>query len=236
MIPFEDRFTLVGTTDVDFAGDARAPVASEAEIDYLCRAVARYLLRAPAASDVVWRYAGVRPLYDDGSQDPSAITRDYTLRVDDADGVAPVLSVFGGKITTFRKLAEHAMNELERAFPKARKSWTAVAPLPGGDIPNGNFESFAADLAHRHPWLPAPLARHYARLYGTRSQAMLGTARSLSDLGRHFGGLLYEREVQYLRDVEWASTAEDILERRTKHGLYLDAQGSTALEQWLRAA
>jgi D-erythritol 1-phosphate dehydrogenase len=234
--PYEDGLCLIGTTDVPYEGAAEDVAIDDGEVDYLIDCVNRYTKRTLTKSEVRHAFSGVRPLYDDQAENPSAVTRDYVFDTDGGDGRPLLLSVFGGKITTFRKLAEHAMNDLERAFPKARKSWTAAAPLPGGDIPNGNFESFATDLARRHPWLPAPLARHYARLYGTRSQALLGAARSLGDLGRHFGGLLYEREAQYLRDVEWASTAADILERRTKHGLYLDAQGSAALEQWLQAA
>jgi glycerol-3-phosphate dehydrogenase len=147
-----------------------------------------------------------------------------------------MLSVFGGKITTYRKLAEHAMAELAAVFPKMKTAWTARAPLPGGDFPDADFTAFLADWQRRHAWLPPDLARHYARLYGTRADEVIGNACSLSGLGRHFGGLLYEREARYLRDAEWAQTAEDILHRRTKHGLHLDRSVREAFENWLRAA
>ena len=213
MIPFEDRFTLVGTTDVDAAGDARAPEASEAEIDYLCRAVGRYLLRAPTASDVVWRYAGVRPLYDDGSQDPSAITRDYTLRVDDAAGAAPVLSVFGGKITTYRRLAEHAMDKLAGYFPGMKPAWTAHAQLPGSEF--ADREAAKRELLPRYPQVAPNVLQGVFRRHGTLAARVLGDGQ----LGEYYGAGLTERELAYLMEREWARSAEDVLWRRTKCGL-----------------
>jgi glycerol-3-phosphate dehydrogenase len=164
------------------------------------------------------------------------VTRDYVFDSDGGDGRAPMLSVFGGKITTYRKLAEHAMAELSAVFPKMKTAWTTRAPLPGGDFPDADFPAFLADWQQRHAWLPPDLANHYARLYGTRADQVIGSARSLADLGRHFGGLLYEQEARYLRDAEWAQTAEDILQRRTKHGLHLDRSVREAFENWLRAA
>jgi len=128
------------------------------------------------------------------------------------------------------------MEQLAVVFPKMKAAWTARAPLPGGDFPDADFDAFLADWQRRHDWVPAELARHYARLYGTQADRVIGSARSLSDLGRHFGGLLYEREARYLCEAEWAETAEDILQRRTKHGLHLDQRAREALEQWLRAA
>ena len=213
MIPFEDRYTLVGTTDVDFEGDARSPDASGAEIAYLCRAAGRYLARVPAASDIVWRYAGVRPLYDDGTQDPSAITRDYTLRVDDAEGAAPVLSVFGGKITTYRRLAESAVNRLERYFPAMKPAWTARAPLPGSDFTDRTAAK--RDLAQRFPQVPANVLQAVFRRHGTLAPQVLGDGR----LGEYYGAGLTERELAYLMEHEWARTSEDVLWRRTKCGL-----------------
>ena len=215
MIPFEERFTLVGTTDVPLEGDAAAPSASDAEVDYLCRAAGRYLARAPTPSEVVWRYAGVRPLYDDGSQDPSAVTRDYTLRLDDAQGTAPVLSVFGGKITTYRRLAEHAMDRLAPYFPDLKRGWTAQATLPGSD-----FASRAAarqDLFQRYRELPQPLLQGVFRRHGTLAAQVLGDGR----VGEHYGAGLTEREVGYFVEREWAQSADDVLWRRTKCGLHM---------------
>jgi glycerol-3-phosphate dehydrogenase len=213
MIPFEDRFTLVGTTDIDYDGDPAAPAASEAEVDYLCRAAGRYLARMPAPKDVLWRYAGVRPLYDDGSQDPSAITRDYTLRVDDAQGAAPVLSVFGGKITTYRCLAESAMDKLAPYFPGMKPAWTARARLPGSDF--ADREVAKRELLQRYPQLPPNVLQGVFRRHGTLAAQVLGDGR----LGEYFGAGLTERELDYLTKHEWARTAEDVLWRRTKCGL-----------------
>jgi glycerol-3-phosphate dehydrogenase len=215
MIPFEERFTLVGTTDVDYQGDPATPRASDAEIDYLCAAVGRYLARAPQRSQVVWHYAGVRPLYDDGSQDPSAITRDYTLRLDDSRGAAPVLSVFGGKITTYRRLAEHALEKLAPYFPGLKPPWTAQAPLPGSGF--SDREAAKRELAQRYPQLPPALLQGLFRRHGTRAAEVLGDAR----LGEHYGAGLTERELRYFVDHEWAQSAEDVLWRRTKCGLHM---------------
>jgi glycerol-3-phosphate dehydrogenase len=219
MIPYEERFTLVGTTDVDYEGDPAAPVASDAEVDYLCRAAGRYLARTPAASQVLWRYAGVRPLYDDGSADPSAITRDYTLRVDDAAGTAPVLSVFGGKITTYRRLAEHALERLARYFPSMKPAWTAQAALPGSDF--RDRESAKQQVFQRYRALPPAIVQGVFRRHGTLATQVLGEGK----LGEHYGAGLTEREVAYFRSREWARSAEDVLWRRTKCGLHMtDAQ------------
>jgi D-erythritol 1-phosphate dehydrogenase len=213
MIPYEDRFTLVGTTDVDYEGDAAAVSASAAEVEYLCRAVGRYLVRIPAPSEVLWRYAGVRPLYDDGSADPSAITRDYTLRVDDEAGAAPVLSVFGGKITTYRRLAESAMDKLAPYFPAMKQAWTAQAPLPGSDF--AEREAVKRELLQRYPQVPPNVMQGIFRRHGTLAAEVLGDGR----LGEYYGAGLTERELAYLMEREWARTAEDVLWRRTKCGL-----------------
>jgi glycerol-3-phosphate dehydrogenase len=215
MIPFEERFTLVGTTDVDYDGDPAQPSASEAEVDYLCRAVGRYLARTPKAAEVVWRYSGVRPLYDDGSADPSAITRDYTLRVDDEAGAAPVLSVFGGKITTYRRLAEHALEKLAAYFPRLKPAWTARSALPGSDF--GDREAAKGDLRARYPRVPASVMQGVFRRHGTLAAEVLGDGR----LGEHYGAGLTEREVAYLSEREWARRADDVLWRRTKCGLHM---------------
>jgi D-erythritol 1-phosphate dehydrogenase len=213
MIPYEDRFTLVGTTDVDYEDDAGSVSASEAEVEYLCRAAGRYLAHSPAPSEVLWRYAGVRPLYDDGSQDPSAITRDYTLRVDDAEGAAPVLSVFGGKITTYRRLAESALDKLAPYFPTIRSAWTGKAPLPGSDF--ADREAAKRDLQQRYAQVAPNVLQGVFRRHGTLAAQVLGDGR----LGEYYGAGLTEREVGYLMEREWARTAEDVLWRRTKCGL-----------------
>jgi glycerol-3-phosphate dehydrogenase len=234
--PYEDDLCLIGTTDVAYAGAAKDVAIDDAEIDYLLSAVNRYVTHELRRADVQYTYSGVRPLYDDNAANPSAVTRDYVFDTDGGTGGAPLLSVFGGKITTYRKLAEHAMAQLAGIFPRMGGAWTARAPLPGGDIPDSDFSGFLATIRQRHSWLPAPLAQHYARLYGTRIDAVLGSAASLADLGRHFGGLLYEQEARYLREIEWAQTADDILLRRTKHGLHLDQAARDDFANWLQAA
>jgi D-erythritol 1-phosphate dehydrogenase len=213
MIPYEDRFTLVGTTDVDYEGDAASVSASEAEVDYLCRAAGRYLARSPASSEVLWRYAGVRPLYDDGSHDPSAITRDYTLRVDDVEGAAPVLSVFGGKITTYRRLAQSALEKLAPYFPATKPAWTGSAALPGSDF--ADRKTAKRDLLQRYPQVAPNVLQGVFRRHGTLAAQVLGDGR----VGEYYGAGLTEREVGYLREREWARTAQDVLWRRTKCGL-----------------
>ena len=213
MIPYEDRFTLVGTTDVDFDADATSVAASEAEVEYLCRAAGRYLARVPAPSDVLWSYAGVRPLYDDGSEDPSAITRDYTLRVDDDDGKAPVLSVFGGKITTYRTLAEHALEKLAPYFRGMKPAWTGRTPLPGSDF--ADREAAKRELLHRYSQVAPNVLQGVFRRHGVLTPEVLGDG----SLGEYYGAGLTERELVYLREREWARTAEDVLWRRTKCGL-----------------
>ncbi|MBI2223448.1 MAG: glycerol-3-phosphate dehydrogenase [Betaproteobacteria bacterium] len=220
MIPYEARYTLIGTTDVEFAGDPARPGASAQEIGYLCRAVNRYLAQPLAPADVVWSYAGVRPLYDDGSADPSAVTRDYTLRLDAERGAAPVLSVFGGKITTYRKLAEHALDKLAPWFPHRKAAWTANASLPGGEL-DGSLEAFHARLANEYAALPAALLQALARRHGSLVPRVLQGVRTEADLGTHFGADLYAREVDYMLEHEWAGSGEDVLYRRTKAGLHL---------------
>ena len=220
MIPYEARYTLIGTTDVAFEGDPARPDASADEIGYLCRAVNRYLVRPIAPADVVWSYAGIRPLHDDGSADPSAVTRDYTLRLDADQGAAPVLSVFGGKITTYRKLAEHALDQLAPWFPALQAAWTANETLPGGEL-DGSLEAFVALLTHEYAALPAALLQALARRHGSLTRRVLQGVRTAADLGTHFGADLYAREVDYMLEQEWAANGEDILYRRTKAGLHL---------------
>ena len=215
MIPFEDRFTLVGTTDVDYNGDPATPSATDREAEYLCRALGRYLARPPAPSEALWRYAGVLPLYDDGSANPSAITRDYTLRVDDEAGAAPVLSVFGGKITTYRRLAEHALEKLAPYFPELKPSWTAKAPLPGSDF--GSREAAKRELARRYRDVPPHVLQGVFRRHGAAAAEVLGDGR----LGENYGAGLTERELAHFMEREWARSAEDVLWRRSKCGLHM---------------
>jgi glycerol-3-phosphate dehydrogenase len=229
-IPYERRYTLIGTTDVPYDGDPDAVAISPAETEYLCASVNRWLARPVEPDDVVWAYAGVRALFDDGSDNASEVTRDYVLDLDAPAGGAPRLAVFGGKITTYRSLAEQALAKLGVAGP----SWTAGTPLPGGDVPEGNFAAFARDLAAAYPFLPATLARRLARAYGTRATRILGRAVTMAALGEDFGGGLTEAEVEYLRREEFARTAEDILWRRSKLGLHVPADTPRRLAAYLQ--
>jgi glycerol-3-phosphate dehydrogenase len=227
--PYEGDLALVGTTDIPYEGRAEDVAIDGAEVQYLLRALGRFLRTPPQAHDIVYAFSGVRPLYDDSSEDPSAVTRDYVLEIDGGPEIPPVLSIFGGKITTYRKLAEHALQRLMPWFPRLSPAWTAGARLPGGDIP-GPLEDFVVDLQREFPGLPDTLIHHCARLYGTRSRELLGPARACADLGRHFGGDFYEREARYLRETEWATHAADVLDRRTKHGLHLTSRQRAAFE------
>jgi glycerol-3-phosphate dehydrogenase len=231
MIPFEERFTLVGTTDVPEPGDPDRAAASDDEVAYLCQAVNRYLAKPVSPADAVWRFAGVRPLYDDGTSDPSAITRDYTLRVDEEDGTAPVLSVFGGKITTYRRLAEQVLARLGRYFPHARPAWTERALLPGSDFGGATQAEVWRELRTRHARRPESALRGIFRRHGALAWEVLGEG----DLGEHYGADLYEREVAYLRDREWAVGADDILWRRTKAGLHMTREQRERFASWLGA-
>jgi glycerol-3-phosphate dehydrogenase len=222
-IPYERDFTLIGTTDLEYKGDPSKVAIDASETQYLCDSINRYFKQHIAPRDVYWTYSGVRPLLEDENADnPSAVTRDYRLELDAPASEAPLLSVFGGKITTFRKLAEEAVDDLVRALQHDKLAWTAGVPLPGGDIARADFEGFAAQFAQQHSWLPAALARRYARAYGTRAERVIGNARSLADLGQQFAPGLYEAELRYLRETEWATTAQDILWRRSKLGLHVE--------------
>jgi len=231
--PYQGDLCLIGTTDIPYSGEADSVAASEDEISYLLRAVNRYCQRQLDRADVIHSFSGVRPLFDDKAEDPSAVTRDYVFELNDLDGAAPILSVFGGKITTFRKLSEHALEKLKPYFRSMSGPWTADAPLPGGDIAAADFDAFAAGVRYEYPALPHEVVDHYARLYGTRAYQLLGGARAPDDLGRHFGGVLYQREAEFLQREEWASTPEDILERRTKHGLHLTPDQKRAFTEWM---
>jgi glycerol-3-phosphate dehydrogenase len=233
VIPYERTFSLIGTTDVDYQGEPSQVDIGDDEIDYLCHVVSRYFREPLRPDQVEWTYAGVRPLYDDANRDVSAITRDYVFDLDEPEDDAPLLSVFGGKITTSRKLAEHALDQLRPAMRFEGGAWTAGAPLPGGDLPDADFAAFLRALQTERPWLPADLARRYARAYGTRVGAVLDGARGLDDLGEPLGDGLYEAEVDYLVREEWAQTVEDILFRRSKLGLHVSDATAARLRAWL---
>jgi glycerol-3-phosphate dehydrogenase len=236
VIPFEGAFSLIGTTDVPYEGDpAKARITAQ-ETEYLCRAVNRYFRRQVTPADVVWAYAGVRPLYDDASGNASAVTRDYVFDLDAGEGRAPLLSIFGGKITTYRKLAEHAVGKLQPHLGLAAGAWTAGAALPGGDMPKADFAAFLATARAARPWLPEALLRRWARAYGTRIEQLLDGARRLEDLGRDLGAGLNEAEVRYLVSREWARTADDILWRRTRLGLHGGESLAAHLRAWLEAS
>ncbi|HEV2901332.1 MAG TPA: glycerol-3-phosphate dehydrogenase [Pseudaminobacter sp.] len=235
-IPYEDDFTLIGTTDQDYLGDPREAKITEAEIDYLCAAASEYFAESVRRKDIVWTYSGVRPLYDDGASKAQEATRDYVLKSDAPDGQAAIVNIFGGKITTYRRLAESMLEKIEEHLGRRGKAWTAEASLPGGDFPATGFEAEVAKLKTAYPFLDLTHARRLTRLYGTRARILLGLARSEADLGRHFGADLYEAEVRYLMSQEWAMTAEDILWRRTKRGLKLTREQADALDRYMNGA
>ncbi len=232
-IPYEQDFTLIGTTDQDFSGDPAQVAISEPETEYLCRAVSDYFRQPVTPADVVWSYAGVRPLYDDGASTAQAATRDYVLTLDAPQGSAPLLSIFGGKITTYRRLAEAALEKLSPVLSGVGKPWTAAAALPGGDMAVDGAGALVAELRRRYPFLTEPVAARMVRTYGTRTERMLGDARRAADMGRDFGGGLSEREVDWMRRHEWARTAEDIIWRRTKLGLHMTAEQRAALAAFM---
>ena len=236
-IPYEGLFTLIGTTDLVFEGDPARVAIDATETAYLCEAVSRFFRRPVTAKDVVWSFAGVRPLYDDGKTDPSAITRDYVLDLDAGTGTggAPALSVYGGKITTYRRLAEQVLDRLRPHLPELKPAWTATVPLPGGDIADADFDAFAAELQARYPELDAAYLTALGRRHGTRARTLLGDARAMADLGDHFGGGLFAREVDWQMRHEWARDADDVLWRRTKCGLHMNAAGRDRLARWMAA-
>ena len=236
VIPYQNEFSLIGTTDRDYQGDPAKVKATDEEIAYLCAALGEYIAKPVTPADVVWSYSGVRPLYDDGASEAKAATRDYVFELDTPGGL-PLLSIYGGKITTYRRLSEEA---LERLAPylkgaKADEGWTGKAALPGGDMQVQAVATLVADLGKTYPFLSDAHAKRIAHAYGTRAQTMLAGATSLADLGQDFGGTLTEREVRYLMTNEWALTAEDIVWRRSKLGLRMSAAEIAALDAWITA-
>jgi glycerol-3-phosphate dehydrogenase len=232
-IPYEHDFTLIGTTDLDYDAKPGPVTISDGEIDYLLAAAGEYFADAPTRADIVWTYAGVRPLFDDGASAATEATRDYVLRLADGAG-APVVNVFGGKLTTYRRLAQKVVDMIGEKIGRKGGQWTRSGALPGGDFPTTGYEALAAELVQDYPGLPTALLRRLARSYGTLTRTLLGEAKSVADLGQHFGSDLYAREVGYLAANEWAVTAHDILWRRSKLGLRLDAAQWALLERYLK--
>ena len=229
--PYEGDKALIGTTDIPYSDAPENVTIEESEIEYLVAAVNRYFKSKLKRSDVTDTFSGVRPLFDDGAGNPSAVTRDYVLDVDETGG-APLLNVFGGKITTFRKLSEHALQKLSKVFPHMGPDWTASSTLPGGEIENADFSAFSLRLKKDCPWLSSDVADHYGRLYGARVKLIIANATCVADLGQNFGAGFYEAEARYLIDHEWAKTTDDILSRRTKWGLHLTAEQKQKFESW----
>jgi glycerol-3-phosphate dehydrogenase len=224
VMPYETDYSLIGTTEIPFAGDPLEARISDNEINYLCTAMSRYFRKALRPSDVIESFSGVRPLFDDGTKNASAATRDYVLDLDAPAGGAPLLSVFGGKITTYRRLAEDALGLLLPHLMAPRdEPWTATAPLPGGDMEDGDFDRFLGVLRGTYPWLDTATLTRLARAYGTRAMLILGDAQSAHDLGTCFGAGLFQAEIDYLIDQEFALTSEDILWRRSKLSLHLSS-------------
>ncbi len=230
--PYEGH-TLIGTTDVELGGGPETAQVSGVEVDYLCRAANRYFEREVTPADVLWRYCGVRALLDDGATAPSRVTREYRLDVEGTVTEAPFLSVFGGKLTTYRKLAERTLEKLAPWFPGLRGPWTAGTALVGGDLPAAGVDAYIQDLGARYDRMPLPLLSQLVSRHGTLAPAVLGPARSVEDLGQHFGADLYSREVDYFLRHEWAHDAEDVLWRRTKAGLHLSAEQQAKLRTYL---
>lgn len=236
VMPYEDHYSLIGTTDTPFDGDAGDVKIDAEEIDYLLGATAAFFANVPGKEEIVWSYSGVRPLFDDDSgASASKVTRDYHLDLVMENGRPPILSVFGGKITTYRCLAEEALAKLASVFPSMGRPWTAGQPLPGGDMPSGGFAALLDDLIRQYPTLDPITVTHIARRHGTLTTEVLGDAGGLEELGVHMGTDLYEREVIYLKNHEWARTADDILWRRTKAGVHLTPEQRDAAVQAIDA-
>ncbi len=232
-LPFADEFTLIGTTDENFVGDLKSPAPSPGEITYLCDVVNQYFRERVTPDELVWSFSGVRALYDDGSKRPEDVTRDYELVLDRKKDLAPLLTVYGGKITTHRKLAEAAMVKLGVFFKTLPQPWTAGSSLPGGDFPADGFYALVGETIGRWPFLSEPHARRLVRAYGTRVERTLGEAQSMDDLGPRFTGDLTGAELRYLVEHEWAETAEDVLYRRSKFGLKATPDERIAINQFI---
>jgi len=234
-IPYETDFTLIGTTDQEHKDLGEKPSCTPEERDYLTNFINTFLDQPISAEDVVWTYSGVRPLYDDGAESASAATRDYVLTVDKTGG-APMLNVFGGKITTYRCLAEDAMDKIVKELPGVSGKWTAGVPLPGGNFAVDGVAPLIAALQKAYPFLTERWAKRLVRAYGTEAREVLGQARSAAAMGRDFGATLTEAEVRWLMDKEYAVTAEDVVWRRSKLGLRMSAEQIAVLDTWMSDA
>jgi glycerol-3-phosphate dehydrogenase len=232
-IPYEDDFTLIGTTDKDYKDDPATAAISDAEIDYLCEGASGYFREPVTREDIVWTFSGVRPLFDDGASAAQEATRDYIIKTEGGKDTAPLVNIFGGKITTYRRLSQSVLEKIEGFLGARGAPWTASAPLPGGDFPTDEFEKQVRTLDRDYGFLKPGTAHRLTRLYGTRARMLLGDAKKLKDLGRHFGADLYEAEIRYLMDNEWAGSSDDILWRRTKRGLVLSDKEVAALGRFI---
>ncbi|OUR78665.1 glycerol-3-phosphate dehydrogenase [Alphaproteobacteria bacterium 46_93_T64] len=232
-IPYEQDFTLIGTTDHDFKGELNHFDITPEEVSYLCNAASEYFQNVIKVEDVVWSYSGVRPLYDDGASTAQEATRDYVLRQDGPENEAPLLNIFGGKITTYRRLAEAMMEKVENILGAKGPRWTKHSTLPGGAFDVDGFSGLVQEIAEKYPFLAEKTAERYIRSYGTRAGTLLNDVGSKSDLGHCFGSDLMETEVRYLIENEWARTAEDVVWRRSKLGLRMSAEEIEALDIWM---
>ena len=230
-IPYEHDYTLLGTTDIEIKGEPDAVRIDRSEIHYICDLINIYFKQSVRPDDVVWSYSGVRPLFDDASQNASKVTRDYVLQMDAAG--PPIISVFGGKITTYRKLSEQVVNMLQKPLGISLPSWTASAYLPGGDIENADFAGFLERCKQHYPWLELSVLQDYARNYGTDIHIILDGINTMSQMGQHFGGDLYQCELDFLLEYEWVETAEDVLWRRSKKGLRLSPDAAETIQHYL---
>ncbi|MDB5561955.1 MAG: Aerobic glycerol-3-phosphate dehydrogenase [Hyphomicrobiales bacterium] len=234
-IPYEDDFTLIGTTDEDYVGDPKDARISEAETDYLCSAASEYFKAPVQREDIVWTYSGVRPLFDDHASAAQEATRDYVLKLDGDAQTGAVVDIFGGKLTTYRRLSEAVLEKIEGVLGKRGKPWTKTAKLPGGEFPATNFKNEVVRLINAYPKMPVRLMLRVTRLYGTRTRTLLGDAQRIEDLGKNFGHDLTAREVDYLITNEWARITDDVLWRRTKLGLRVDADDTARLAAYMES-
>ena len=232
-IPYQQDFTLIGTTDQDYKGDPKDVKITQTEIDYLCNAASEYFVEPVRPSDIVWAYSGVRPLFDDGASKAQEATRDYVLKVEQGNDGAPLLNVFGGKLTTYRRLAESALEKIAEAIGAKGQKWTASSTLPGGEFPVTGYVTEVDKLLKSYPFVKKAHAARLVRLYGTRADRLLSGITNEAGMGLLFGADLYEAEVKYLIAHEWARTAEDVLWRRTKLGLHLSDKERASLEAYL---
>lgn len=234
VIPWMEEFSIIGTTDLEYTGDLHQITITETEKNYLLNIYNSHFKQQINMDDILWTYSGVRPLCDDESDSPQAITRDYTLDIQDEEGHAPLLSVFGGKLTTYRKLAEHALEKLAPYYANPGKAWTASAVLPGGDM-QGSRDEFTLSLCRDYPFISPSLAQRLARTYGSNSREVLGSATQIDHLGEHFGHDFYDAELRYLIDNEWVCTEEDALWRRTKLGMWLSKEEQSKIGERIKA-